>query len=144
MDQTGDMRDATHEDIMKKAKAKYNLLVNNRKWATKSPDHVKISTLVAKIKKIKKLKDLKLSAHLICKLKEGDHNQKEEENNGWNGTREHSKRSAPTSGFNDRMKSERNHLPRKTIQSTSRWARKHFTGEFITRSGQYTSLKIVP
>jgi hypothetical protein len=35
MDQTGDMRNATHEDIMKKAKTKYDLLVNSGKWGEK-------------------------------------------------------------------------------------------------------------
>ena len=41
MDQNGDMQDATHEDIMKKAKAKYDLLVNSGKWGDKSPDQEK-------------------------------------------------------------------------------------------------------
>jgi hypothetical protein len=46
MDQLGDMKDAMHEDIMKKAKAKFDLLVNSRKWGAKSPDQEKI--IVAK------------------------------------------------------------------------------------------------
>ncbi len=50
MDQTGDMRDATHEDIMKKAKAKYDLLVNSGKWGAKSPDQEKIIALEAQLK----------------------------------------------------------------------------------------------
>jgi hypothetical protein len=68
MDQTGDMKDATHEDIMKKAKAKYDLLVNSGKWGAKSPDQEKIIALEAQVKE---LKDLKLSAQLINKLKQG-------------------------------------------------------------------------
>ena len=32
MDQKGDLQDTMHEDIMKKAKAKYDLLVNSSKW----------------------------------------------------------------------------------------------------------------
>jgi hypothetical protein len=67
MDQTGDMRDATHEDIMKKAKAKFDLLVNSGKWGAKSPDQEKIIALEAQLKQ---LKDLKLSAQLIKKLKQ--------------------------------------------------------------------------
>jgi len=68
MDQTGDMRDATHEDIMKKAKAKYDLLVNSGKWGAKSPDQEKIIALEAQLKD---LQNLKLSAQLINKLKQG-------------------------------------------------------------------------
>jgi len=67
MDQTGDMRDATHEDTMKKAKAKFNLLMNSGKWGAKSPDQEKIISLKAQVKD---LKDLKLSAQLIHKLRE--------------------------------------------------------------------------
>ena len=83
------MREATHEDIMKKAKAKYDLLVNSRKWGAKFPDQEKIIALEAKVKE---LKDLKLSAQLLCKLKEDDQDQKEEENDGQNETREHSQK----------------------------------------------------
>jgi hypothetical protein len=68
MDQTGDMRDATHKDITKKAKAKYNLLVNSGKWGAKSPDQEKIIALKTHVKE---LKDLKLSAQLMNKLKQG-------------------------------------------------------------------------
>ena len=68
MDQTGDMRDATHEDIMKKAKAKYDLLVNSGKWGAKSPDQEKIIALEAQLKD---LQNLKLSQQLINKLKQG-------------------------------------------------------------------------
>jgi hypothetical protein len=79
MDQTGDMRDATHEDIMKKAKAKFDLLVNSGKWGAKSPEQKKIIALKAQVKD---LKDLKLSAQLICKLKEDGKEQREGENTG--------------------------------------------------------------
>ena len=72
MDQTGDMRDATHEDIMKKAKAKYDLLVNSGKWGAKSPDQEKIIALEAQVKE---LKDLKLSAQLMNKLKHSQKNK---------------------------------------------------------------------
>ena len=68
MDQTGDMHSATHEDIMKKAKAKYDLLVNSGKWGAKSPDQEKIVALEAQVKE---LKDLKLSAQLMNKLMQG-------------------------------------------------------------------------
>jgi hypothetical protein len=68
MDQTGDMHDATHKDIMKKAKAKYDLLVNSGKLGAKSPDQEKIIALEAQVKE---LKDLKLSAQLMNKLKQG-------------------------------------------------------------------------
>jgi predicted metal-dependent hydrolase len=68
MDQTGDMRNATHEDIMKKAKAKYDLLVNSGKWGAKSPDQEKIIALKAQAKE---LNDLKLLAQLMNKLKQG-------------------------------------------------------------------------
>jgi hypothetical protein len=67
MDQTGDTRDATHEDIMKKAKAKFDLLVNSGKWGAKSPDQEKIILLKAQVIE---LKDLKLSVQLIHMLKE--------------------------------------------------------------------------
>jgi hypothetical protein len=77
MDQTGDMRDATHEDIMKKAKAKYDLLVNSGKWGAKSPDQEKIIALEAKVKE---LKDLKLSAELIRKLEEDENETREGDN----------------------------------------------------------------
>ena len=59
MDQTGDMQDATHEDIMKKAKDKYDLLVNSGKWGAKSPDQEKIIALEAQLND---LQNLKLSA----------------------------------------------------------------------------------
>ena len=72
MDQTGDMKDATHEDIVKKAKAKYYLLVNSGRWGVKSPDQEKIIALEAQVKE---LKDLKLSAQLIIKLKQGQKGQ---------------------------------------------------------------------
>jgi len=68
MDQTGDMWDATHKDITKKAKAKYNLLVNSGKWGAKSPDLEKIIALKAQVRE---LKDLKLSVQLLKKLKQG-------------------------------------------------------------------------
>ena len=71
------MRDATHEDIMKKAKAKYDLLVNSGKWGARSPDQEKIIALEAEVKE---LKDLKLSAKLIRKLKEDDDEVREREN----------------------------------------------------------------
>eukprot|EP00804_Cyclotella_cryptica_P030718 CCRYP_009136-RA/>CCRYP_009136-RA protein AED:0.27 eAED:0.27 QI:0/-1/0/1/-1/1/1/0/399 len=77
MDQTGDMRDATHKDIMKKAKAKFDLLVNSGKWGAKSPDQEKIIALEAEGKE---LKDLKLSAELICKLEEDGDEMREREN----------------------------------------------------------------
>ena len=67
MDQTGDMQDATHEGIMKKAKAKNDLLVNSGKWEAKSPDQEKIIALEAQLKD---LQNLKLSAQLINKLKQ--------------------------------------------------------------------------
>jgi hypothetical protein len=53
MDQTGDMRNATHKDIMKKANAKYDLLVNSGKWGAKSPDQEKIIALNAHVKELK-------------------------------------------------------------------------------------------
>jgi hypothetical protein len=53
---------------MKKAKAKYDLLLNSRKWGAKSPDQEKIIALKAQVKE---LKDLKLSAQLLNKLKQG-------------------------------------------------------------------------
>ena len=59
MDQIGDMQDAMHEDIMKKAKAKYDLLVNSGKWGEKSADKEKIIALEAQLKD---LQNLKLSA----------------------------------------------------------------------------------
>ena len=85
MDQIGDMWDVTHEDIMKKAKAKFDLLVNSRKWGAKSPDQENIIALEAQVCK---LKDLKLSVQLIPELKEegkeqrkGDNIGQDEENN---------------------------------------------------------------
>ena len=96
MDQTRDMRDATLEDIMKKAKAKYDLLVNCKKWGAKSPDQEKIIALEAEVKE---LKDLKLSTQLICKVKEGDQDQKEDENDGQNETREHSQKTRSNKQF---------------------------------------------
>jgi hypothetical protein len=72
MDQTGDMKDATHEDIMKKAKAKYDLLVNSGKWGAKSPDQEKIIALEARLKQ---LQDLTLSKQLLAKLKQGQRGQ---------------------------------------------------------------------
>ena len=79
MDQTGDMCDATHEEIMKKAKAKYDLLVNSGKWGAKLPDQEKIIALEAQVKE---LKDLKLSAQLMNKLKQGqkDKDQQNQQN----------------------------------------------------------------
>ena len=73
------MRDATHEDIMKKAKAKFDLLVNSGKWGVKSPDQEKITSLEAQVCE---LKDLKLSAQLIHKLKEDGEEQREGDNTG--------------------------------------------------------------
>jgi len=78
MDQTGDMRDATHEDIMKKAKAKFDLLVNSGKWGGKSPDQEKIIALEAHVKE---LKDLKLSEQLLNKLKQGQKRQQNQNQN---------------------------------------------------------------
>ena len=65
MNQTGDMKDATHEDIMQKANAKYDLLINSGKWGAKSPDQEKIAALEAQLKE---LKDLKQSSQLANKL----------------------------------------------------------------------------
>jgi hypothetical protein len=79
MDQMGDMRDATHEDIMKKAKAKFDPLVNSRQWGAKSPEQEKITALVAPVRE---LKDLKLSARLIHKLKEDREEQRDGDNTG--------------------------------------------------------------
>ncbi len=53
MDQTGDMKDATYKDIMKKTKAKYDLLVISRNWGAKSPDQEKIIVLEAKLRNSK-------------------------------------------------------------------------------------------
>lgn len=53
MDQTGDMQHATHEDIVKKAKAKYDLLVNSSILVVKSPDQEKIIALKAQLKDLK-------------------------------------------------------------------------------------------
>ena len=72
MDQTGDMQDAVHKDIMKKAKAKYDLLVNSGKWRAKSADQEKFIALEAQVKE---LKDLKLLAQLINRLKQGQKGQ---------------------------------------------------------------------
>ena len=63
IDQTGDMVNATHTDLMRKAKQRFDLLTTNNKWGAKSPDQEKIIALEAQ------LKDLKLSAQLIKKLK---------------------------------------------------------------------------
>jgi len=76
MDQTGDMRDATHDDIMKKAKAKFDLLVKSGKWGAKSPDQEKIIAFEAQVKE---LKDLKLSAQLIRKLEEDENEKRKSE-----------------------------------------------------------------
>eukprot|EP00804_Cyclotella_cryptica_P009585 CCRYP_006288-RA/>CCRYP_006288-RA protein AED:0.46 eAED:0.46 QI:0/-1/0/1/-1/1/1/0/90 len=83
----GDMRDATHEDIMKKAKAKFDLLVNSGKWGAKSPDQEKISHSA-------QVKELKDSAKLIRKLEEDDTEMREvgdentqDENNGTNNSK---------------------------------------------------------
>lgn len=68
MDQTEDLHDATHEDIMKKVMAKYNLLVNSDKWWATSPDQEK---MIALEPQIKELNDLKLSVQLVYKLNQG-------------------------------------------------------------------------
>lgn len=68
MDQTWDMHNATHEDIMKKTKAKDGLLMNSVKWGAKPPDQEKIIALEAQVKE---LEDLKLSAQLANKLMQG-------------------------------------------------------------------------
>jgi hypothetical protein len=66
LDQRGDMKDITHEELMKRAKAKYDLLVSKGTWGAKSQDQEKIIALEAQIRE---LKDLKLSAQLQDKLK---------------------------------------------------------------------------
>ena len=79
----GVMKDTTHEDIMRKAKAKYDLLVNSGKWGAKLPDQEKIITLEAQLKE---LKDLKLLAELAGKLNQTWHqgqNQRKEGANTW-------------------------------------------------------------
>jgi hypothetical protein len=93
MDQMGDMSDTIHEDIMKKANAKFDLLMNRGKWGTRSLDQEKIIALEAQVHKHK---DLKLSAQLIHKLKEdgkeqreGDSTGQDEENNQANGSNKH-------------------------------------------------------
>eukprot|EP00804_Cyclotella_cryptica_P028443 CCRYP_014209-RA/>CCRYP_014209-RA protein AED:0.46 eAED:0.46 QI:0/-1/0/1/-1/1/1/0/68 len=68
------MRDATHGDITKKAKAKYDLLMNSGKLGAKSPDQEKIIALKVEVKD---LKDLKPSAELIRKLEEDDNKMRE-------------------------------------------------------------------
>ncbi len=68
MDQTGDMRDATHEDIMK-AKAKYDLLVNSQKLGAKSPDHVKIIALEVQLKDLQNLSSQNNSSTSSSKVK---------------------------------------------------------------------------
>ena len=42
MDQTGDMKDTTHKDVMQKASPKFDLLMNSGKWGTKSPNQKKV------------------------------------------------------------------------------------------------------
>ena len=59
MDQMGDMKDAIHDDIMQKAKAKLDLFMNSGRLVAKSPDQEKIMALEALLKEHK---DLKLSA----------------------------------------------------------------------------------
>ena len=93
MDQTGDIRNVTHEDITKKAKEKFDLLMNSGKWGTKSRDQEQIIALEAQMHE---LKDLKLSAQLIRKLKkdgkeqrEGDSTGQDEENNQADGSNKH-------------------------------------------------------
>ena len=66
VDQTGDMKDATHEEVMKKAKQRFDLLNHNDKWGAKSPEQEQIIALEAQ------LKDLKLSKKLLDKLKNKD------------------------------------------------------------------------
>ena len=58
---------------MKKAKAKYDLLGNNGKWGAKSSNQQKISMLESQVHE---LQDLKLSAQLTPKFKEGEKEQK--------------------------------------------------------------------
>ena len=63
---------------MKKAKAKYHLVVNSRGWGAKSPDQEKIIALEAQVKE---LKDLKLSVQLLNKLKQGQKGQGQQNQN---------------------------------------------------------------
>ena len=139
MDQTGDMQDATHKDIMKKAKAKYDLLVNSGKWGAKSPDQEKIIALEAQPKD---LQNLKLSPQLINKLKQG------QGQGGQHSRIEHKviatphqnmvqatvkiRRTGQTSAFNSRTRSGSKRLPRTMNQSKNKWAPKHSTGVFTT------------
>ena len=120
MDQTGDMKDATHKDIMQKAKAKYNLLMNSGKWGTKSPDQEKTVALKAQLKE---LKDLKLSAQLANKLNQnrcqGPNQRKEGANTGENQRNNH--------------KNRKDNINKQTMNhNIRRLARKHDTGASTT------------
>ena len=81
MDQTVDMKDKTHKDIMQKAKAKFDLLLKSAKWGTKSPDQEKIVALEAQLKE---LQDLKLSTQLANKLNQNQHQGQNQRKEGAN------------------------------------------------------------
>ena len=82
MDQTGDMKDVTHKDIIQKAKAKYDLPMNSGKWSTKSPNQEKILALEAQLKE---LKHLTLSTQLANKLNQNQCQGQIQRKDGANG-----------------------------------------------------------
>ena len=140
MDQTGEMRDATHEDTMKKSKAKCDFLVNSGKWGAKSPDHEKIIALKAQVKE---LKDLTLSAQLMNKLKQGQKGK--DQQNHKIGTKvepikiktkeeleDGIRRTGQTTNSRSKTRSGRRFLPRMTNRSKNEWESRHFTGVSTT------------
>ena len=74
--------------------------------------------LKAQVKELKDLQDLKLSAQLICKLKEDNKEQKEQEIDGQNGTTDHGQKTRPNK--HSHQQNGRKCLPRKMSQNTSK------------------------
>ena len=75
------MKDVKHVDIMRKAKAKFDLLMNSRKCGIKSPNQEKIMALEAQFKE---LKDIKLSTQLANKLNQNQDQGKSQRKEGAN------------------------------------------------------------
>ena len=52
LDQTADMRDISHEALMARAKAKFDLLLSLGRWGTQSSEQQQILALTAQLTKV--------------------------------------------------------------------------------------------
>ena len=134
MTQMGDMKDATHEDVMRRAKAKFNLLMNSGKWGAKSLHQEIIVVLEAQLKELEGLSflpNLPTSSSKI-NIKDKTRENREPTQVRTKGTIAKIARTTKTSTYKRRAKNGRRCHPRTMNQNINWLARKHGTGAFTT------------